>query len=888
MSWIDGVRATVRGWLLRGREDRELREEMDDHLRRDAEEHVRIGMTAGAGRREARLRFGAVDRVHEEVRDARGARVLDDLGRDVSYAVRSLRRAPGFTAAALLTIALGVGATTAIFSVVDGAVLRPLPYANGDRLVAVWGRFVPESGFDFEYFPLSGPEYVDYRAAARTMRDVAPYRTTGLTLVREEAAPQRLQATLASAHLFDVLGVTPAYGRLFTREEDVPGGPAVAVLGHALWRTTFAADPAVLGTTVRLNGVATEIVGVLPPDVAFPTSAQALYLPLRFDAADPGHRSSHGLSAAGILAPGATLADAEREVDVLMARWKAEYPDVHTGHFLVLRRFIDDVLGDAKPVLFVLLGAVAFVLLIVCANVANLLLARGEVRTRELAVRGALGAGRARLVRQLLTESVVLALVGGAAGAVVAWAALRPLLALGAGSIPRADDVAVDARVLGFALLATLACSILFGVIPALRAGRTAPEESLRGAGRTTAGRVRQRLRGTLVASQVALAFLLVAGAALMIRSFHELTRVDAGVDPDGVLIADLSLPAAEYEEAERVVGFTDALLERLRALPGVTSASVTSSLPLLETPGNWDFQLEGVAPPLPGQPAHSGDHVVIGPDYAAALGVRMVEGRAFDATDRADGLLVTMLNETAARTFFPNGGALGQRLRLSEDSPWLTIVGVIGDVRYASLDAEPRPAWHVPYAQSPLVGGPARGLTYVVRTAGDAAALAGGVRAVVRELDPNLPIPTLATMHEVVGDSVARPRFLTTLLVLFGALAATLGAVGLYGVLAYTVAQRGREFAIRMAVGAGRPAIFGRVLRDGLVLALAGLGAGVLLALAAVRLIESQLFGIAPRDPATFGAVAALLLVVASAACALPALRAVRTAPLEALRGDG
>jgi putative ABC transport system permease protein len=888
VSWVDGVRATVRGWLLRGREDRELREEMAYHLEREAETRVRSGVTGEAGRREARLRFGGEDRVHEEVRDARGARLLDDLGRDVGYAVRSLRRAPGFTAAALLTIALGVGATTAIFSVVDGVVLRPLPYANGERLVAVWGRFLPESGFDFEYFPLSGPEYIDYRAATRTLTEVAAYATTGQTLVRRDAAPQRVLGTFASAHLFEVLGVGTSLGRLFTAEEDVPGGPAVAVLGHAFWRANFGADPAVIGSSIRLNGVDTEVVGVLAPDVGFPGSVRSFYLPLRFDAADPGGRSSHGLSAVGVLADGATLDDAARELDVMMARWKAEYPDVHTGHFLVVQPFLDQVVGAAKPVLYVLLGAVAFVLLIVCANVANLLLARGEVRTRELAVRGALGAGRARLVRQLLTESVVLAAAGGAVGAVIAWLALGPLLALGAGSIPRADDVAVDARVLGFALLATVACSVVFGVIPALRAGRTSPEASLRGAGRTTADRTRQRLRGTLVGAQVALAFLLVTGAGLMIRSFQALSHVDPGVDVDGVLVADVSLPAAEYEEAERVVAFTDALLERLRALPGVASASVTSSLPLLETPGNWDFELEGVPPPAPGQPAHSGDHVVIGPDYGAALGVEVLEGRWFDATDRADGLLVTVLNETAARTFFPNGGALGRRLRLGENSPWLTIVGVIGDVRYASLDAEPRPAWHVPYAQSALVGGPARGLTYVVRAEGDPAALAAAVRAAVGDLDPNLPITTLATMEEVVGDSVARPRFLTTLLALFGALAATLGAVGLYGVLAYTVAQRGREYAIRMAVGAGRGAIFVGVVRDGLVLAVAGLGAGVLLTLGAVRLIESQLFGIAPRDPATFGAVAALLLVVALAACALPAARAVRTAPLEALRGDG
>ena len=887
MSWIDGVRATVRGWLLRSREDRELREEVGYHLEQAAEENVRAGMTAASGRRTALLRFGPIDRVHEEVRDARGARVLDDLGRDFGYAVRSLRRARGFTAAALLTIALGVGATTAIFSVLYGVVLRPLPYANGERLVAVWSRFLPESGFDFPYFPLSGPEFLDYRAATRSLGDVAAYGSTGFTLLRRDAAPQRQRGTRAAANLFDVLGVVPALGRLYTREEDVPGGPAVAVIAHSLWRTTFGGDPGVLGTVVRLNGVATEIVGVLPPGVGFPSAEHAVYVPLRLNEAEPGGRSSHGLSGVGVLAAEATLDEARREVDVLMARWKETFPDVYAGHFLVLRPFIEDVTGAARPVLYVLLGAVGFVLLIACANVANLLLARGEVRRRELAVRGALGADRARLVRQLLTESGVLALAGGAAGTAIAWLALGPLLALSAGSIPRVDDVVVDARVFGFALAATLASSLAFGVVPALRAGRTVPEESLRGTGRVTAGRGRLRLRGALVATQVALAFLVVTGAGLMIRSFRGLTAVDPGFDPSNVLMADISLPAGDYPEPERVVGFTDALLERLRALPGVTAASATSALPLHETPGNWDFDLEGVPAPPPGQPAHSGDHVVIGPGFLDALGTPLIEGRAFGVGDRLDAPLVAVVNETLARMFFPGESPVGRRIRATGDTTWLTIAGVIGDVLYVSLDASPRPAWYVTYAQTPALYG-AVSPTYIVRTEGDPASLGAAVRAAVRDLDPNLPITRMATLEEVVGDSVARPRFLTTLLVLFGGLAATIGAIGLYGVLAYTVTQRGREFAIRMAVGAGSAVIFARVLRDGLAIAVAGLLAGCALALIAMRLIESQLFGIAPRDPLTFLAVAGLLLAVALAACALPALRAVRVAPLEALRADG
>jgi predicted permease len=503
-------------------------------------------------------------------------------------------------------------------------------------------------------------------------------------------------------------------------------------------------------------------------------------------------------------------------------------------------------------------------------------------------VRGALGAGGGRKIRQMLTESAVLAIAGGLAGIALAWLALRPLLALGEGSIPRAEGVGVDARVLAFALGITALCSLLFGVVPALRAGRTSPNEALRGAGRTTAGRHQVRLRGTLVTTQVALAFLLVTGAALMIRSYQALTRVDPGVDVENVLLADLALPAADYAETERVVAFTDGLIALLRALPGVSAASATSSLPLFETPPNIDFEIEGVAPPAPGQPAHSGDAFVAAPGYTGVLGIDIVQGRFIEDADRADGLPVVVVNETLARMFFGGESPIGRRMRFSDEAPWFTIVGVVGDVLHASLDAPARPGYYLPPSQvMAAFGSPSRNLTFVVRTQGDPARSAQAVRDAVRAADPTLPIIRLATMDEVLGDSVARPRFLTTLLALFGGLAATLGAIGLYGVLAYTVAQRGREHAIRMAVGAGRLTIFAGVLRGGLTLAAAGIIAGGALSLGGVRVLESQLFGVAPRDTATFITVAAGLLAVAAVASAVPALRAMRAAPLDALRQD-
>ena len=888
MSWFDGVRATVRGWVLRGREDRELKEELEYHLERSAEEHVRNGMTAGEGRRAARLQLGSVDRFHEEVRDARGARLWDDVVRDVGFAVRNLRRAPAFTGTALVTIALGVGATTAIFSVLDGVVLRPLPYANGDRLVSIWGRFLPESGFDFPTFPLSPPEYFDYRATTRTLEDVAAYRRLGVTLVRGDAAAQRIEATAASANLFSVLGVQPALGRFYRAEEDVPGGPSLAVLGHGFWRGTFGGDPSIVGRTIRLNGVETEVVGVLPPGITFPDADRAIYLPLQLNASEPGSRMAHYLTAIGVLSPQATLEEAAGEMDVLMARWKAEYPDVHTGHFLYLNPRLEEIVGGVRPVLFVLLGAVGFVLLIACANVANVLLARGEVRARELAVRRAIGAGHGRIIRQLLTESAVLAVAGGLAGAVLARLSLGPLLALGDGSIPRAEAVAVDGRVLGFTLGVTLLCSLLFGVAPALRASAIPAQEVLRGGGRSTTARRRLRLRRTLVATQVALAFLVVTGAGLMIRSLRALMDVDPGMDPAGVLVAEVSLPAADYPEPERVIAFDDALLARIRALPGVVAATATATLPLTGT-SNVDFALEGTPPPGPGEPAHSGDVLMVAPGFLATFDVPLVAGRFFEPADRADAVPVAVVNETFARMFFPGETPLGHRMRLGQEQPWLTIVGVVGDVRYAALDAEQRPGYYIPIAQTTLsFTFPARTLAFALRTGADPATLAPHVRAAVRELDANLPIIRLATMKEVVGESVARPRFLTTLLTLFAALAATIGAIGLYGLLAYTVAQRARDFAIRLALGAGAKRVFGRVLREGLLLAAGGIALGVVGALATVRVISSQLYGVQPRDPLTFAAVAGGLLLVALVACAVPALRAIRVPPLNALRGDG
>lgn len=885
MARLLGLLDALRSLLRKERAELELDEELRFHLDREVERLEAQGVEAPEARSRALRSFGGVERWKEEVRDARGLRLLDDLRQDLAYGVRGLRRGPGFAAVAVITLGVGIGASTAVFSVVDGVLLEPLPYPEPQELVTIQGRFLPESGFDFPYFPLSPPEYRDYRQQARSMADVGAYSTIGVTLTGPEGDPQRVQGALVTANLFDVLGVEPILGRSFAADEDVPNGPAVVVLGHALWRSRYGGDPAIVGRSILANGAPAEVIGVMPPGFAYPAESQQIWGTLGLDPASQTNRSSHWLFATGRLAAGVGLAEAEAEMETLMAAWKAEFPSVHTGHFLILRSLEDQVVGEARPMLLVLLGGVGFVLLVVCANVANLLMARGEARTRELAVRGALGAGRWRLGRQLLTESVILALVGGAVGVGLAWLGVGGLVALGADSIPRAALVQVDGDVLAFCAGVSLLTAVLFGIAPAVQGGRADPGAVLREGGRAgTGGRSRTRFRRGLVAVEVALAVLLVAGAGLLLRSFAELLRVDPGFRAEGVLVAQISLPSTDYPDLPAVAAFHGRLQERLAALPGVRSVSAAGDLPLLETPPNVDFEIDGLPPVAPGQPARSGDLVFALPGYTEALGIRMVEGRFLEPTDHRDAPPVAVVNRTAAELYWPDRSPLGARIRMSssEPGPWHTVVGVVEDVLFASLDATPRQAWYLPVSQAPWS---ARTLYYVVATSGDPARLAPAVRGAIWELDERLPLIRLEPLERVVAASLSRPRFVATLLTGFAAIALLLGAIGIYGVMAFSVAQRARELGIRMVLGARRGQTAWLVVRQGLGLALAGLLLGVPAALGLTRLLGGLLYGVSPTDPLTFGAAALALLAAASLACWLPARRAVRLDPAESLR---
>jgi len=810
------------------------------------------------------------------------------LLRDTRFTLRSLFKRPGFSLILILTLAIGIGANTAMFSVVHGALLRPLPYSESDELVAIWSRFLPESGFDFESFPVAPPEFFDYRDAAATLEDVAAYFSFGATITGGGGEPERLRAVAASANLFGLLGVDAAIGRTFVAEEDASQGPSVAVLGHSLWQRRYGGDPDIVGRTIVLNGRSAEIVGVMPPRFAFPGSEIAVYVPLAIDPAVDTNRRAHYLAVLGRLADGVTVQRAEAEMRTLMEGWQRDFPDIHTGHFLIMRPLLDQMVGDARPALLVLLAAVAFVLLVVCANVANLLLVRGEGRRREMALRVALGAGRHRILQQLLTEGALIAAIGGGLGLLVAAFGVDLILSLQAGVIPRADRIGLAGEVFIFAAAITFLTAVIFGLVPALHARSSNLGAALRESDRTgTARASRLAFRRSLVITQVAVSLVLVVAAALLIASFARLQRVDPGFRPEGVLVAQVSLPLGDYPEAEQVVAFYTMLRQHLEALPGVISASAISSLPLQGTPGNNDFEIEDLPPPPPGSPAHSGYRIFALPGLARAMGIEVIEGRFFEETDRADALPVVVVNRALARTFWPGASAIGKRIRLGVQ-PWLTIVGVVDDVKFAGLDAESRPAWYVPQYQAPTsIGFAPRTMTLTLRTAGDPVDLAASLRRTLWDLDPNLPIVGLRALEDVVAGSIARPRFTMTLMILFAGVAIFLGAVGIYGVVGYVVARRTHEIGIRMALGAEPRRVAARVLGEGVLLAGVGVAIGIVVAMVGTRLLSALLFGVSPTDAAAFISAAGLLVGVALIAAWVPARRATRVDPAIALREE-
>ncbi|HQZ38965.1 MAG TPA: ABC transporter permease [Vicinamibacterales bacterium] len=808
--------------------------------------------------------------------------------RDLRVGLRGLVRSPGFAAVAVVTLALGIGATSAIFSVVRAVLLAPLPYADPGRRVVLWNQWV---GFDKTW--LADQEVVDYRTELRTLTDVAAWDVDQQNLTGG-GDPVRVGVGLVTANAFDVLGSAPILGRTFSPDEDVPNGPPVVVMGYQLWHGRFGADRAIVGRTVTLDDVPYEVVGVMAQGFRLPTDftehaaePTELWRPMGLDMARL-ERGSHGLYAVGVLAPGQTAVSATDELRALTRRKTEEglYPEAM--HFSAFAVPVDqEIRGGVRPALWILSGAVLFLLLIACSNVANLLLVRGESRVREMALRTAIGAEPGRLFRQLLAESLLLGAGGALVGLAVAAAGLGALAAVDPDSLPPLAPVTLDWTVVAFAVTLALATSLVFGLAPAMHVRNLNLVDGLReGNQQATIGRARQRLRSSLVISAVALAVVLVVGAGLMARSLTELGRVDLGFRPSHVLTLRLAVPAARYDTPERVVDFYRDLLSRVRAMPGVQSAGVVRALPLATTIGDWGLDIEGYEE-RPGANA-KGDWQIASDGAFEAMGMRLVRGRAFDATDTSASPLVAVINETMARTYWRDGRAVGGRIRLDRmDSPWVQVVGIVADERHNGVTGLIKEKFYIPHAQWHLAthGNLIRNAFVVVRTVGDPLNLAGPVRREVHAIDGTVPVANVRSMDEVVGTALATPRLTGFLLGAFAIVALVLAAVGLYGLLAYVVSRRTHEIGIRLALGADRWQVVRLILGQGLVLTAAGLAIGIAAAMGLTRLMGGMLYEVTPADPWTYGGVVLVLLVVSVVASGLPVLGASRVNPLVVMK---
>jgi predicted permease len=818
---------------------------------------------------------------------------MDAFLNDLLYAVRGLRRKPAFAFIAVLTLALGIGVNTAIFSVVHGAVLKPLAYPEPDRLVFITSQF---PGLGFNQFWISGPEFVEFRRHNNAFASVGAYSVRAANVGIER--PSRPVTAFVSDDLFTTLGVSALRGRTFTQSDTLPGAEKVAVLSYALWQGAFGGAESIVGQTVPIDGVATRIVGVMRPGVDVHDQKVELWVPLTLNPANPGGRASHFLYAIGRLKPAVSLQQARLDLDRLLRQWPKDsgtgthVPNM-TGHRLRFDALQDDIVGGVRQAAWVLQAAVAFVLLIACANLASLLLARAESRQKEFALRASLGAGPWRLLRQFIAEGLVLCLAGGAAGVVLASLGLDALLATNPAGIPRTSEIAIDTTVLGFTLAVSVACGLLFGIVPLLRLSHGGLHERLKESGaRLTTTRGRRHARNVLVAGEVALAVVLVVGAGLMLRTFLNLVTVDAGFDRTQLVTFQIVLPNAVYKVADRPAFFTR-LLDRAEHLPGVKSASAMSGLPPRRDVDANDTDFEDIVPDASGQnrgPAENVDYwqgVALG--YGEAMGIPVIEGRGFEPTD-VEGAPVVLVNETLAKTFFPGRSPIGRRLRLDDSagSPWFTIVGVLKDVKQHGVNEKTGTELYLLNEQLPrLVAFGFNSMNVVLRTSLPVASLKPALERIVREMDPSLPVVKLRTMDDVFLESVSRPKFLALLLGVFAGLALLLAAVGIYGVLAYLVTERQQELGIRIALGARRGTVLSMILRQGLLLILAGVVAGVAGAVGLTRLLQSLLFGIRPADPPTLTAGVLFITLVGVAACLIPAMRATRVNPIVVLRSE-
>jgi putative ABC transport system permease protein len=791
-----------------------------------------------------------------------------------------MAKKPGFTFIGVLALALGIGANTAIFSVVNAVLLRPLPYQHPERLVWIWET---NPGADIKQETASMPNFNDWRTQSQSFEEMAAFAGAALTLTSEHE-PERIPGSVITANFFSVLGIQPLMGRSFTPEENGEKGARVVILSHGLWQRRFGGNPNIIGQTITLNSNPYQVVGIMPPGFKNPLPSQRnaaeLWVPLSMSL-DPKVRRSDFLNVVGRLKPNVMLEQARAEMKTITSRLEQQYPETNTGWSTIVIPLRDRITGDVRPAMWVLVGVVGFLLLIACANVANLLLARAAARQQEIAVRRALGADRFRLIRQFLTESILLALAGGAFGSLLAMWGVELLVRLSPGNIPRLDEVRLNWQVFLFTFGISVLTGMIFGLIPALHATNPNLTESLKEGGRSaTEGRRGARLRNALVVAEIAIALVLLVGAGLMIKSFMRLQGVDPGFKPERILAVDLSLPAAKYKEAAQQTAFWDQLTGRVQQLPNVERVAAVTALPF-NGGAVLAFYVEGRPAPPPGQEPDA-EYRVITPKYFETMGITLVRGEGITEQHTSNTPSVAVINETLARKYFPNEDPIGKRINFGnpETSPWRTIIGVARDIRQEALDEAPYSQVYCSYAQFP-----ARTMTLVARTSNDPSGLVSSIRNELSAMDKDQPLYNVRTMEQVMAEAIARQRFSMLLIAIFASVGLVLASVGIYGVMSYTVAQRTHEIGVRMALGASAGDVLKMVVRQGMMLALLGTGLGLVAAFLLTRLISSLLFSVSATDPVTYALISLLLIAVALLACFIPARRATRVDPMVALR---